>query len=63
MSYLRKTATMPLTLEADGTNIIKCWWADASYAVHPDMKSLPLRRNNDDFGEGGPCTALPPNRN
>jgi hypothetical protein len=25
-------------LEADGTNVIK-WWADAAYAVHPDMKS------------------------
>jgi hypothetical protein len=38
MKYLRATATMPLTLEADGTNVIK-WWADASYAVHPDLKS------------------------
>jgi hypothetical protein len=39
MRYLRSTATMTLTLEAeDGTNVIK-WWADASYAVHPDMKS------------------------
>jgi hypothetical protein len=35
---LRGTINMPLTLEADGTNVIK-WWADASYAVHPDMKS------------------------
>ena len=38
MKYLRKTATMQLTLEADGTNIIK-WWVDASYAIHPDLKS------------------------
>jgi hypothetical protein len=38
MRYLRLTTTMPLTLEADGTNVVK-WWAGASYAVHPDMKS------------------------
>jgi hypothetical protein len=38
MRYLRSTRLMPLVLEADGTNIIK-WWADASYAVHPDMRS------------------------
>ena len=29
---------MPLTLEADDTHVIK-WWVDASFAVHPDMKS------------------------
>ena len=29
---------MPLTLRADGTNIVK-WWVDVSYAVHPDMRS------------------------
>ena len=28
---------MPLTLEADGTHVVK-WWVDASFAVHPDMK-------------------------
>ena len=38
MKYLRATINMPLTLEADGSNVIK-WWADASYAVHPDMRS------------------------
>jgi hypothetical protein len=38
MCYLRATWTMPLTLEADETNIIK-WWVDAAYAVHPDMRS------------------------
>jgi hypothetical protein len=38
MKYLRSTLDMPLTLEADGSNVIK-WWADASYAVHPDMRS------------------------
>jgi hypothetical protein len=29
---------MSLTLEADDTRIMK-WWVDASYAVHPDMRS------------------------
>ncbi len=38
MRYLRGTANMPLVLEADETHIIK-WWVDASFAVHPDMKS------------------------
>jgi hypothetical protein len=38
MKYLRSTVSMPLTLEADNSNVIK-WWADASYAVHPDMRS------------------------
>ena len=38
MKYLHATINMPLTLEADGSNVIE-WWADASYAVHPDMRS------------------------
>jgi hypothetical protein len=38
MRYLRSTVNMPLTLESENVNIIK-WWADASYAVHPDMRS------------------------
>jgi hypothetical protein len=38
MKYLRAIVNMPLTLEADGSNILK-WWIDASYAVHPDMRS------------------------
>jgi hypothetical protein len=38
MKYLKSTTDLPLTLESDGSNIIK-WWADASYAVHPDLKS------------------------
>jgi hypothetical protein len=38
MRYLRSTINMPLTLESNNINIVK-WWADASYAVHPDMKS------------------------
>jgi hypothetical protein len=29
---------MPLTLEADNVHVIK-WWIDASFAIHPDMKS------------------------
>ena len=29
---------MPLTLEAENVQISK-WWVDASFAVHPDMKS------------------------
>lgn len=38
MKYLRGTVSMPLTLEADDLRIMK-WWVDASYAVHPDMRS------------------------
>ena len=38
MQYLRATVYMPLTLEATDVSIVK-WWADASFAVHPDMKS------------------------
>ena len=29
---------MPLTIEADSLNVVK-WWVDASFDVHPDMKS------------------------
>jgi hypothetical protein len=36
--YLRDTVFMPLVLEADGTKILQ-WWADAAFAVHPDMRS------------------------
>ena len=38
MQCLRNTTEMPLTLRADGSNIVK-WWVDGSYAVHPDMRS------------------------
>ena len=38
VQYLRNTTKMPLTLRADGTNIVK-WWVDGSYDVHPDMRS------------------------
>ena len=36
--YLRGTVNMPLRLEADNLNVTK-WWVDASYGVHPDLKS------------------------
>lgn len=35
---LRVDPHLPLTLEADNAHVIK-WWVDASFAVHPDMKS------------------------
>ena len=38
MRYLRATKFMPLTLEATDLQLVKCW-VDASYAMHPDMKS------------------------
>ena len=36
--YLGVTKSLPLTLEADDRGIIR-WWVDASYAVHPNMRS------------------------
>ena len=38
LSYLEGTIEMKLTLGADDLHVIK-WWADSSFAVHPDMKS------------------------
>jgi hypothetical protein len=38
VKYLLGTKNMPLMLEGDNACIIK-WWVDASFAVHPDMKS------------------------
>jgi len=38
MRYLRATRDMVLTIKCDNVSIIK-WWVDASFAVHPDMKS------------------------
>jgi len=38
MEYLRGTRELHLTLEAEDLHVIK-WWIDASFAVHPDMKS------------------------
>jgi hypothetical protein len=36
--YLRGSKELPLTLEAD-PNFTLQWWVDASFAVHPDMRS------------------------
>jgi hypothetical protein len=36
--YIRGTLEMPLALEANNMHIVK-WWVDASFVVHPDMKS------------------------
>jgi hypothetical protein len=38
MKYLRGSINLPLTMEADDLSLVK-WWVDASYGVHPDMKS------------------------
>jgi len=38
MRYLRGTIGLPLTLEANGTHVLKSW-VDASFAVHHDMRS------------------------
>jgi len=38
MKYLCDNQPMPLTLEASDINEVK-WWVDASYAVHPNMRS------------------------
>jgi hypothetical protein len=38
IKYLRKTEDMVLRLSADNLNVVK-WWMDASYAMHPDMRS------------------------
>ena len=36
--FLRDTKTDKITLQADGTNVIS-WWIDASFTVHPNMRS------------------------
>lgn len=38
LRFLKATKHDPHTLEADGTGVIR-WWVDASFAVHPDMRS------------------------
>ena len=38
MQYLRDTTEMPLTIRADGTNIVKCS-VNGSYTVHAEMHS------------------------
>jgi hypothetical protein len=38
MRYLRDTKDLALTLEASGDGVVR-WWIDASFAVHPNMRS------------------------
>ena len=38
LQYLRDNNKIPLTLEINNSGILY-WWVDASFAVHPDMKS------------------------
>ena len=38
LRYLYRNPGLPLTLRADNIEVIQ-WWGDASFAVHPDMKS------------------------
>ena len=38
LQYLQDSAELKYTLSANGTWIIR-WWIDASYGVHPDLKS------------------------
>eukprot|EP00957_Ditylum_brightwellii_P038303 2895884-Ditylum_brightwellii.AAC.1 len=38
MRYLHTTCDLPLMLEADSLNRMQ-WWINASFAVHPDMRS------------------------
>ena len=38
IKYLRGTIALPLTLQVSDTKLMQ-WWIDASYGVHPDMKS------------------------
>ena len=37
MQYIRGTRTLPLTLSANGSGLLK-WWIDTSFAVHPNMR-------------------------
>ena len=38
LRYLKNNPYLPLTLEADGTGMVR-WWVDAAYGVHHDMRS------------------------
>eukprot|EP00957_Ditylum_brightwellii_P083655 6358651-Ditylum_brightwellii.AAC.1 len=38
MRYFCTTRDLPLTLKADSLNRMH-WWIDASFAIHPDMRS------------------------
>ena len=37
MMYIRGTIDLPLTLSANGTDMLK-WYVDGSYVVHPNMR-------------------------
>jgi hypothetical protein len=38
MRHLRDTKDLALTLEARGDGVVR-WWVDASFAVHPNIRS------------------------
>ena len=52
LEFLKKTRKDVLTLSAQSSNITK-WHADASFAVHPDMRSLTGIAMT--MGEGSMC--------
>jgi hypothetical protein len=39
LKYLQATIQLVMTIDASGEFLTTLWWVDASYAVHPDMKS------------------------
>ena len=51
LAYLRRTKDMPLTLEASSMGTIR-WWIDASFGVHPNMRSHTGATMS--FGKGSP---------
>ena len=51
LAYLRRTKNMPLTLEASSMGTIS-WWVDASFGVHPNMRSHPGATMS--LGKGSP---------
>lgn len=55
IEHLRADPHLPLTLEADNAHVTE-WWVDASFAVHPDMKSHIGATMS--TGEGSQCSAL-----
>ena len=50
MQYFHGTRDLPFILGADGTGIVK-WFVDASFAVHPNMRS----HSGGAFTLGGGC--------
>ena len=51
IQYLCGAPDLALTLKANDTHVIK-WWADASFAIHPDMHSHMGRTMS--LGKGSP---------